>query len=64
MKDFGKWFVSMFEETPGVLSSKRVQSFLLIGVAIGMVAFKAPTDQIIAMLSASAVLQGITAFQK
>lgn len=61
---FGKWLVSMMEETPGVLSSKRVQSFMLVIAAIVLVGFKAPTEQVVALLSASAVLQGITAFQK
>lgn len=62
--NFGKWVVGMFEETEGRLSSKRVQSFILIIVAVVMVFTGAGTDKIIAVLSASAVLQGITAFQK
>ncbi len=62
--NFGKWFVSMLEESPGVLSSKRIQSFMLVIAAIVLAAFRAPTELVATLLSASAVLQGITAFQK
>jgi len=68
MKEFFEnawyWFVSIFEESPGVASSKRIQSTVLIVIALIVALTVKDVAMVIAFLGAALGLQGITAFQR
>ena len=59
-----RWIKRLFEDAAGVPSSKRIQSFGLLTVAVIMALKGCEVALVGVLLGAALALQGITAFQK